>query len=377
MLCLNLQRFLETRSVNSLFLPDVDLPNTLALPSRAQSALLATTVEQLQAGLVAYEQAYEQAYEHASEPKNRVFVMGSGSNLVLPESLPGLTVLMQIKGIQEQSSDGNERLFEVGAGESWQGFVRFCLGQGLGGGIENLTLIPGTVGAAPIQNIGAYGVEVAQFIDAVQVFDLEGSSLAPIWLDCSECEFGYRDSIFRAQPGRWVVTQVRFRLQPHREGQAFVGYAGVADTLEQLGCTRITPATISEAIARLRRSKLPDPRKHPNAGSFFKNPVVSTADLAELHASLPAQSAAILKDIPGWPHSQGRKLAAAALIDRSGFKRKQTGGVGVWYRQPLVLVNTGGADAKAIRAFAQEIRQSVKARFGISLEQEPVEAATY
>ena len=130
------------------FLTDVELPNTLALPARAQSALRATSVETLQAGLAAF------------DGKDNVFVLGSGSNVVLPEVLSGLTVLMEIKGITEKAPEGQSRVFEVGAGESWQGFVRFCIGQGLGGGIENLTLIPGTVGAAPIQNIGAYGVEL-------------------------------------------------------------------------------------------------------------------------------------------------------------------------------------------------------------------------
>ena len=343
-----------------MFLRDVDLPNTLALPARAQHALLATSVEQLQAGLA------------ASDQKDKVFVLGSGSNVVLPELLSGLTVLMRIKGIKEKSPDGEARVFEVGAGESWQGFVRFCVGQGLGGGIENLTLIPGTVGAAPIQNIGAYGVEVAQFIDAVQVLDMQSPLAPPAWLARQACEFGYRDSIFKSQPRRWLVTRVRFRLCAHRKGREVTGYAGVSDELKRQGYTQIIPATIAEAVARLRRSKLPDPRRHPNAGSFFKNPVLTEVQLDELYASLPASSVARLEQVPSWSYGDGRKLAAAALIDLAGLKARQVGGVGVWYRQPLVLVNTGGADASAINAFALEIKRVVKTQFGITLVQEPV-----
>ena len=342
------------------FLTDVELPNTLALPARAQSALRATSVETLQAGLAAF------------DGKDNVFVLGSGSNVVLPEVLSGLTVLMEIKGITEKAPEGQSRVFEVGAGESWQGFVRFCIGQGLGGGIENLTLIPGTVGAAPIQNIGAYGVEVAQFIDAVQVLDLRNPLTPPTWLGRQECEFGYRDSVFKAQPGRWLVTQVRFSLRPHVEGLEVVGYAGVRDELTRQGCRRLIPATIAEAVARLRRSKLPDPRQHPNAGSFFKNPVINQDKLKELRASLPTASMSTLEAVPSWPHADGRKLAAAALIDQVGFKGRQSAGVGVWYRQPLVLVNTGGADTAAVKAFALEIKQAVQAQFGITLIQEPV-----
>ena len=348
--------------MDSEFLRDIELPNTLALPARAQRALVAVSTAQLQARLT-------------SMTEERVFVLGSGSNVVLPDALPGLTVLMRIKGIAEKKARNGARIFEVGAGESWQGFVRFCLGQGLGGGIENLTLIPGTVGAAPIQNIGAYGVEVAQFIDAVQVLDAQSPSHAVYWLGREDCEFGYRDSLFKQQPGRWIVTQVRFKLPSHRDGRVALGYAGVTDMLERKGITRLTPVAIAEAIARLRRSKLPDFRKHPNAGSFFKNPVLTDAQMAELRQTLPAASKANFETLPSWPHAKGCKIAAAALIDRAGFKRQQAGGVGVWYRQPLVLVNTGGANASTLSAFAAQIQQRVQAQFGIALEQEPVQMA--
>jgi len=349
-------------------LHDIELPNTLALPARAQNVLVATSVVQLQTELAA---ALNSGRD--SDHSNRVFVLGGGSNVVLPNVLTGLTVLMQIKGIRDAGARQGTRVFEVGAGESWQGFVRFCVGQGLGGGIENLSLIPGTVGAAPIQNIGAYGVEVARFIDSVQVLDMQNPAKPPIWLAREDCRFGYRDSLFKQQPGCWLVTQVRFSLRPHTEGDEVLAYAGVGEMLQQLGCKRLVPAVIAEAIARLRRSKLPDPRQHPNVGSFFKNPVLSDAQLSELRQSLTGASKARFDSVPSWPQPGGRKLAAAALVELGGFKRKSAGGVAVWYRQPLVLINTGTADATSVGAFATQIQQTVEAQFGISLEQEPIQ----
>ena len=341
-------------------LQNVGLPNTLSLPVRARKVLLAESVSVLQQGLGAA----------GGEP---VFVLGGGSNVVLPSVVNRLTVWVKLKGIWRQASEGNTGVFDVAAGESWQGFVKFCIGQGLGGGIENLSLIPGTVGGAPIQNIGAYGVEVAQFIRAVQVLDMQSPGSAPIILSKEECNFGYRDSLFKQQPGRWLVLQVRFAV-PHAEhARRYLDYAGIAEALERSGCRRVVPATIAEAVAKLRRAKLPDPRRQPNAGSFFKNPVLSAAQLTQLRQTLHADAAGELAQIPSWPHAQGRKLAAAALIERTGFKRRPAETVGVWYRQPLVLLNLGGATTTTVVAYADEIRQKVEARFGVRLEQEPVQ----
>ena len=343
-------------------LRDVDLPNTLSLPVRGRRVLFADSVSALQQGLGAA----------LGEP---TFVLGGGSNVVLPSVLNRLTVWIKLKGIRQQAGADHMRVFDVAAGESWQGFVKFCIGQGLGGGIENLSLIPGTVGGAPIQNIGAYGVEVARFIRAVQVLDMDSPTSAPITLSKEECNFGYRDSLFKQQPGRWLVLQVRFAV-PHRDhAQRHLDYAGITEALARSGCQRLIPATIAEAVAKLRRAKLPDPRRVPNVGSFFKNPVVSTAQLTLLQQTLPREAAGELAQIPSWPHAEGRKLAAAALIEQAGFKQRPAETVGVWYRQPLVLLNLGGATTATVAAYADQIKQKVEARFGLTLEQEPVQVA--
>ena len=347
---------------------DVELPNTLALPARANNAVAAKSIAQLQAALA--------AHSPAGEPI-RPLVLGSGSNVVLPDHVGGLTVLMQIKGISELAIEANSRTFTVGAGESWQGFVRFCVGQGLGGGIENLTLIPGTVGAAPIQNIGAYGVDVAEFIDCVEVIDTTEPQRPPTWLSRDDCQFGYRDSMFKKNPGRWIITAVRFRLAASAPAQYRLEYSGIEDELARMGCTRVTQASVSEAVARLRRAKLPDPRQHPNAGSFFKNPLLKLDEYDRLAASIEPAAARELAEIPRWKQGQSQsgsvKLAAAALIERAGLKSRPSERVRVWYRQPLVLINRGQARAADIRHYSRLVSARVNDRFGILLEQEPVQ----
>ena len=336
------------------------VPNTLGLPAHAEQGVVITQPEQLVPILT-----------YADERRLAVSVLGSGSNVVLPRKMPGITLLMRIPGIQVIDSDSSYRRFEVGCGVSWQGFVRFCLGQGLGGGIENLTLIPGTVGAAPIQNIGAYGVEVAEFIEAVEVFDRQQHSAGRLWKPATECAFGYRDSCFKRQPERWVVTRIRFRLPT--SGRVRTDYAGITDELLRMGVSLTTASatTIAEAVARTRRRKLPDPRRHPNAGSFFKNPLLPKLQYDGLVARSGGQGQSAIEQIPNWPQGPDIKLSAAALIDQTSWKQRPAERVAVWQRQPLVIVNRGGADAADITQFAQAIQQSVEEKFGVLLEQEP------
>ena len=338
------------------------LPNTLGLPAQAVHGVTVNSIAQLQAAIVL-----------AAARAEPLHVLGGGSNVVLPRTLSGIAVRMLIGGIVIKERTDAACRFEVGAGESWQGFVRCCIGQGLGGGIENLTLIPGTVGAAPIQNIGAYGVEVAEFIDAVEVVDRQvttaGGANEPYWLPASDCAFDYRDSCFKQQPDRWVVSRVRFNVPVN--GELRTEYAGITDELARMGyagqAKSLRPATIAEAVARTRRRKLPDPRHHPNAGSFFKNPVLTQRRYEELLAN----GFAVLREVPSWQQGQHIKLSAAALIEQAGWKERAAPRVAVWQRQPLVLVNLGGADAADINAHAHAIRQSVSEQFGIALEQEP------
>lgn len=349
------------RAQNAGLVAGLALPNTLALPAVAEQGMRVTTVEQLQTLLV------EQPPAAPS-----LLVLGSGSNIVLPQVRSGVTVLLRIKGINEVAGNHAERTFEVGGGESWQGFVRFCVGQGLGGGIENLSLIPGTVGAAPIQNIGAYGVEVAEFVRAVQVLDTKKPAAEPRWMPVEDCEFGYRDSCFKRAPGRWLVTAVRFGLASSVTNAFRLDYAGLTDELERMGQPRLSVAVVAEAVCRTRRAKLPDPRRYPNAGSFFKNPVLASAAYEQLFVGLAPDLKQQLRAIPVWQQGAEIKLAAAALIERCGFKQKPAEQVQVWFRQPLVLVNRGAADATAVLAYADAIKRAVAGQFGVILEQEPV-----
>ena len=335
------------------------LPNTLALPSAAEWGVAVQSIVQLQQ-LVARSRAEGLPFR----------IIGSGSNVLLARRVAGVVGLMRVKGVREiPATLSGTRSFEVGAGESWQGFVRFCLGQGMGGGVENLSLIPGTVGAAPIQNIGAYGVEVAEFIDAVQVLDTNEHNAEPYWLSRDDCAFGYRDSRFRRSPGTQIVTQVRFRVAQAELalGTTRIDYPGVAEALARMGVERPTPVAVAEAVSRIRRAKLPDPRVYPNAGSFFKNPVLA----ADRFAALRAEHAE-LETIPRWSQGDGEKLAAAALIERSGWKSKPAAQLCVWRKQPLVLVNRGGADGAAVAAYAAAIRDDVQRQFGLTLQQEPI-----
>jgi len=204
----------------------MQLPNTLGLPAVAAQGVTVRSVQQLTAAVAL-----------AAQRAEPLHVLGGGSNVVLPRALPGIAMRMCIGGVVARERTAAGWRIEVGAGESWQGFVRYCIGQGLGGGIENLTLIPGTVGAAPIQNIGAYGVEVAEFIEDVEVVDRQattaGQTAEPYWLPASDCAFAYRDSCFKQQPDRWVVSRVRFSVPV--KGPLRTDYAGISDELVRMG----------------------------------------------------------------------------------------------------------------------------------------------
>ena len=247
------------------------------------------------------------------------------------------------------------------AGASWDGFVRWSLAQGLAG-LENLALIPGTVGAAPIQNIGAYGVEVRERIHAVEAFERatgEVRRLAP-----AACAFGYRDSLFKREPDRYVVTAVEFELP--RAAPPRLDYAGIGDELAAMGLAGTpSPTQVADAVSRIRRRKLPDPAVLGNAGSFFKNPIVPAAQAEALqaaHASLPVFRG---------DADATRKLSAAWLIEQCGWKGHRDGGAGVAASHALVLVNHGGATGAQLLDLARRIAASVQARFGVAIEPEP------
>ncbi|GAP67372.1 UDP-N-acetylmuramate dehydrogenase [Mizugakiibacter sediminis] len=290
----------------------------------------------------------------------QVFVLGEGSNVLFTRDYPGTVVHLATRGVEVlQERDGVARV-RVAAGERWDDFVRWSLGQGFAG-LENLILIPGTVGAAPIQNIGAYGVEVGEFVHAVEAFDRRTGATER--LDRAACAFAYRDSVFKREPQRWVVIAVEFDL-PHAHAPR-LDYAGVREELAAMGVDKPAPYHVAEAVVRLRTRKLPDPAVIANAGSFFKNPRVPAAQAAALQREHPA--------LPVWPGSDGMaKLSAAWLIEASGFKGLREGDAGISNRHALVLVNHGRASGAELWALAGRVREGVRARFGVILEPEPV-----
>jgi UDP-N-acetylmuramate dehydrogenase len=288
-------------------------------------------------------------------------VLGGGSNLLFTRDFDGLVLHMALAGRAIVGQDRGRTLVRAQAGEQWHGFVQWTLEQGLGG-LENLALIPGTVGAAPIQNIGAYGAEIKDVFESLTVFDMASGELRT--MGAPECRFGYRDSVFKHPEGaQLVVLDVCFALPS--AWQPNLRYAELAQALREAGIAEPTPRQVGDAVIAIRRRKLPDPAVVGNAGSFFKNPVVSGEQCARLLASFP--------DLVHHRQPDGtEKLAAGWLIDQCGWKGKSIGAAGVYPKQALVLVNNGGASGQDVVKLAQAIRADVAQRYGVMLEPEPV-----
>jgi UDP-N-acetylmuramate dehydrogenase len=290
-----------------------------------------------------------------------VLVLGAGSNVLFTHNVDALVVQVGTRGIQKVGETSAAHLVRVGAGEDWHGTVDRLIEAGWPG-LENLALIPGLVGAAPIQNIGAYGLELAERLHSVDIWDL--LERGPRTLSLAECEFGYRDSVFRHRlAGRAVILAVTFALPRHWEPRA--GYADVAAELAERGVTAPLPRQLFDAVVAIRRRKLPDPATIGNVGSFFKNPIVPREQHAALITHFPS--------LVSYPLAGGRfKLAAGWLIEACGLKGATRGRAGVYERQALVLVNRGGATGQEILALAREVQDKVSARFGVLLEPEPL-----
>ena len=289
-----------------------------------------------------------------------LLVLGEGSNTLIVGDVPGVVISVGALGRGIVSADGDSALVRVGAGEHWDDVVRWSLGQGLAG-LENLALIPGTAGAAPIQNIGAYGVEAGEFIETVEAFDRSASR--SVRLSRADCAFGYRDSVFKREPARWLVTALELRLP--RQHEPRIAYPGLREELAALGAgEHPRPSQIAEAVTRLRTRKLPNPALLPNVGSFFRNPVLPVALACELQREHPA--------LPVFPAGDEalRKLSAAWLIERAGWKGHRDGDAGVAEQHALVLVNHGHASGADMLTLARRIAASVHERFGIALEPE-------
>jgi UDP-N-acetylmuramate dehydrogenase len=299
--------------------------------------------------------------DHAEWGRAAKFILGGGSNIILTRDMPQLVLKVEVMGRRLVDTRADAWIVEAGAGESWHDFVTWTLDQGWPG-LENLAMIPGTVGAAPVQNIGAYGVELKDRFDSLDAVDLvTGRSVT---LRSSICGFGYRDSVFKRElAGRSLITRVRFRLP--RPWQPMVSYLDLARKMVDTGIAEPQARTVYDWVCSIRRAKLPDPAVIGNAGSFFKNPVVTAEQCRDIIGRDP--------EIVHYPLPDGSvKLAAGWMIDACGWKGKSVGQAAVYDKQALVLVNRGAAIGSEVMTLARAIQESVYGRFGIRLETEPV-----
>lgn len=322
-------------------IPDMPIRNTLGIQSRAVWGCSAHRVDDI-----------VQALAYAKNLGLNFCLLGEGSNIVAQQRVNQFVCHQTTKGIVERNRDDETAVVSVAAGENWHSFVMRMLDDGLHG-LENLALIPGSVGAAPVQNIGAYGVEAAEFIQTVEVLDEEGKVRS---MPAAECLFGYRSSVFQKEP-QLCITGVTFRLRTRPSVVAT--YPDVVQEIEDIN----SPHALAEAVIRIRQRKLPDPAAEPNVGSFFKNPTMSLQDASDLKKRHPE-----LKMFEGKDQA---KLSAAQLIDLCGWKAKGSPALHCWGAQPLVIVNPGRGNAADVLGFAENIRADVLARYGVHLEVEP------
>ena len=300
-----------------------------------------------------------EALQYCAERELPLLVIGGGSNVLLTQDVQALVLRMATRGIRVIEDSGQRVVVEAEAGEVWHAFVLWTLAQGFAG-LENLSLIPGTVGAAPMQNIGAYGVEIKDVFAGLTALDRQTGQLRDFTLE--ECNFGYRDSVFKQHPGRWLILRVRFALS--RAARLHLEYGPVRQRLSEQGIHQPTATDVSRAISSIRSEKLPDPAVLGNAGSFFKNPVVSSALAAELKLTHP--------NLVGYPQADGQvKLAAGWLIETAGWKGFREEDAGVHRLQSLVLVNYGAATGLQLLSLAQRIQEDIARRFNVQLEMEP------
>jgi len=334
-----------------LFLPDFNLKNynTLGVSASARFYVSVTN-----------EQELREALQFAAQENLPLLILGGGSNIVLSDNFPGLALHMRIQGKTLVSENDEYVWLQVAAGENWHSLVEYSLKYHYWG-LENLSLIPGSVGAAPIQNIGAYGVELKDVFEELSAVDIR-SGLSVTFIKDS-CAFGYRDSVFKNQlKDQYIITSVTFKL--NKIPQPNLTYPVLAERFAHRSINEINPQEISQMVCDIRQQKLPDPAQIPNVGSFFKNPVVARNEGARLQQLFP--------DLAVYPVDESHvKLAAGWLIERAGWRGYSENGTGVHAQQALVLTNPGGADGKAILALAQKIQDSVAKKYGIDLEPEP------
>jgi len=321
--------------------PDLKLLNSFKVPAQAQQLIRIDHGSEIP---IALEQCQDLP----------VLILGGGSNMVFVNNFPGVVLHLANQGITYTDMGENQISVRIAAGKNWHRLVMACCQQNLWG-LENLALIPGSAGAAPVQNIGAYGVELSRLLNRVEVYDRYHN----IWqnLDRNQCEFAYRDSIFKKEPDRYVIRAIHITLS----ARPVLTYPDVIKQLSSEKTDQLNPLKIANEICAIRQSKLPNPDVLPNAGSFFKNPVIH----ADTHINLPDSA-------PRFKQGDQIKISAAWLIDQCGYKGTQMNDVGVYERHALVLVNLGQATGKDILTLSEKIQYSVAQRFGIHLEPEPL-----
>ena len=282
-------------------------------------------------------------------------ILGGGSNILLTKNQDALVIKIEIEGIKVVQESEKYVFVEAGAGVNWHQFVLTAI-ENEWAGIENLSLIPGTVGASPMQNIGAYGVEIKDVFASLKAINKE--TLEVEEFNASQCKFGYRESVFKHElKGKYVICSVVFRLR--KKPEFHTEYGAIQETLKAAGVEELSLKAVSDAVIQIRQSKLPDPKEIGNSGSFFKNPTISIDHFQALQSQY--------QTIPGYPNEEGIKVPAAWLIEQCGWKGKRFGEIGVHAMQPLVLVNYGKGDGNDIKNLAEKIQKSVLERFGISI----------
>lgn len=322
--------------------------NTFGLQATASLFTIISSVNELRALL------QNNDYAHLEK-----LYLGGGSNVLFTQDIAGMVVLNRIKGIEVVNETEDHVWVKAGAGESWHELVMYCVANNYAG-MENLSLIPGTVGAAPMQNIGAYGVEIKDVFESLEALNL--TTLEVEVFDTAACKFGYRESVFKHEKkGKYVIINVTFRL--NKTPVFHTEYGAIKDTLAEAGLTELSIKAISDAVIKIRQSKLPNPAEIGNAGSFFKNPEIARTQFSELKGLYP--------EMPSYPINDDTvKVPAGWLIEQAGWKGKRFGEIGVHAKQALVLVNYGNGNGSDIKALASDIQASVNQKFGIKLTPE-------
>lgn len=322
--------------------------NTFGIEATAKYFVEVSSIEQLQ-----------EILQNPDYQSTERLVLGGGSNMLLTKDFEGLVIKIAIKGFEIMEENENNVWIKAGAGVVWHDLVMHCVNQNYAG-MENLSLIPGTVGAAPMQNIGAYGIEIKEVFEELEALEIATGEIKTF--DKATCKFGYRESIFKHEvKGKYIILNVTFKL--NKKPNFHIEYGAIKDTLAEMSISEMSIKAISDAVIHIRQSKLPNPAEIGNAGSFFKNPEIPNTQFEALKAKFPT--------IPSYPVSDTTtKVPAGWLIEQSGWKGQRFGNVGVHAKQALVLVNYGGGKGEEIKELSQKIQASVKEKFGIQLSAE-------